>query len=144
MKNEQASSVHHVYGRGPLRYAVSLFIGLIMPVVMPGPALMHSGAPAIAATVPVCRTVIAPALVYALSGIVYRVGPNGRNLCLVSRSVGAREPRLSPGGARVAFLSGVGSYGDGHSQDNTVRVGDTGLLLGNDRSVTQYETQYQA
>lgn len=69
-----------------------------------------------------CRTVVAPALVYALRGSVYRVNPDGHNLCRLTPPVNAKEPRLAPNGKSVAFLSGVGSDGSGYGAVNVVRV----------------------
>lgn len=71
---------------------------------------------------PPCSTITAPAIVYALDGSVYRVGPDGRDRCRLTPAIKAKEPRLSPDGKRVAFLSGSGSNGYGAGAANSVRV----------------------
>lgn len=106
-----------------------LFTALLTLIILPG-SLPLAAASSPTRTIPLipaaCRTIIAPALAYARNGSVYRVDPTGHNACRLTQMVGAKEPRLSPDGRRVAFLAGVGSHGDGRSNVNTVRVARVG------------------
>jgi dipeptidyl aminopeptidase/acylaminoacyl peptidase len=87
----------------------------------------------------VCRTLQGSLFSFSERGAVFVSGMGGGTACRLSPSLAAKEPHLSPDGRAIAFLSGVGTGGNGAGATNSVRM----LSLGGRREYRRLSTDGQ-
>ncbi len=72
--------------------------------------------------VPLCGSSHAYTFAFASYGSIYLSSGKGTGSCRLTSPLAGKEPRRAPDGRRVAFLSGVGTGGDGTGAENSVHV----------------------